>query len=78
MRVSLPILALLSTAAAFDEWRVTQRFATPLRFHENEDPNSVPDPLFGKGYLTTTQGKYLRNKQTDMAVTPGGVNPLDF
>ena len=32
-------------------------------YHFNEDPHSVPNPLAGKAYMTTTQAKYL-NKET--------------
>ena len=35
----------------------------PSEFGFNEDPHSVPTPLAGKSYMTSTQAKYL-NKET--------------
>ena len=52
--VSLAILALISTAQAV---RVSTPDGSPVYvqdFHFNEDPNSVPNPLAGKPYLTST------------------------
>jgi hypothetical protein len=34
-------------------------------FGFNEDPNSVPEPLAGKPYLTATQAKYLKKETWD-------------
>ena len=58
--VSLAILALVSSAQAV---RMTTPDGSPVHvaeFHFNEDPNSVPEPLAGKPYLTSTQAKLLR------------------
>ena len=33
----------------------------PLEFHFNEDPHSVPSPLSGKPYLTSTDAKHFRD-----------------
>ena len=40
-------------------------------FHFNEDPHSVPNPLAGKPYMTSTQAKYLSKEtwDTDTEVT---------
>ena len=62
-KISLAVFALISNAEA----SVIQGIVRPLQFHWNEDPNSVPDPLSGQMRLTSTQVKYLRNKQTDLA-----------
>ena len=35
----------------------------PLEFHFNEDPHSVPDPIAGKKYMTSTGAKLIRQKQ---------------
>jgi len=32
----------------------------PLEYHFNEDPHSVPDPIAGKKYMTTTQAKLIK------------------
>ena len=60
--VSLAILALTSTANAV-------KVATPdgfpvyaSEYHFNEDSNSVPNPMAGKPYLTSTQAKLLKNE----------------
>ena len=71
-------LALLNSASAFDEYIPTSRLVYPLAFHINEDPNSVPSPLQGKPYMTSTQAKLLRNNQSDLSSEPKGVNPQDF
>ena len=47
----------------------------PLAFHENEDMNSVPDPMTNKYYMTSTQAKLLRNNQDDLAYEPTGLDP---
>ena len=33
----------------------------PLEFHFNEDYHSVPDPISGKPYMTSTQARLLRS-----------------
>ena len=35
----------------------------PLEYHWNEDPHSVPSPIAGKRYLTSTQAKLERKGQ---------------
>jgi len=34
----------------------------PGEFHFNEDYHSVPDPLSGKPYMTSTQARLMKNK----------------
>ena len=43
----------------------------PLEFHFNEDPHSVPDPIAGKKYLTSTQAKTIRNFDEGDSFIPG-------
>ena len=40
--------------------------------HPNEDPNSIPSPLSGQGFVTSTQAKYDSNGTTDIAREPKG------
>lgn len=44
-------------------------------FHFNEDPNSVPNPLAGKPYITSTMAKLISNGQTQLAVEPAPIIP---
>jgi len=34
----------------------------PLEYHFNEDYHSVPDPISGKPYMTSTHAKLMKNK----------------
>mgnify|MGYP000032125368 CR=1 FL=1 len=68
--ISLAISALISTASAV-------HVATPdgfpvytQDFHFNEDPHSVPEPLAGKPYLTSTQARLFRDEQSQLAREP--------
>ena len=38
----------------------------------------MPEPISGNEYLTSTQAKYVRNKQTDMASEPDGLDQQFF
>jgi hypothetical protein len=40
--------------------------------HPNEDPNSIPAPLSGQGFVSSTQAKYTSNGTTDIAREPKG------
>jgi len=42
----------------------------PLEYHFNEDYHSVPDPLSGKPYMTSTQARLMRGGQTQLSVEP--------
>lgn len=44
-------------------------------FHENEDLNSVPDPMTNRHYMTSTQAKLISENQTDLAMEPVGLDP---
>ena len=48
---------------------------TPHAFHENEDPNSVPNPMTNKAYMTSTQAKLISRDQTDLSKEPEDVAP---
>lgn len=68
--VSIAILALISTA---DAVRVNTPDGFPVYtqdYHFNEDPHSVPNPLGGKPYLTSTQAKLFKNEQSQLAREP--------
>ena len=61
--VSLAILALISGSSAV---RVVTPDGSPVyvgEFHWNEDPHSVPNPIAGKPYITSTMAKLIRNDQ---------------
>ena len=56
-------------------------------FHFNEDPHSVPDPLAGKAYLTSTQAADIRSwaapgswipGQTEQDPNPHSIDPRYF
>ena len=49
----------------------------PLEYHFNEDPHSVPSPIAGKPYMTTTQAKYIRKETWDTDTEVTDINP-DF
>jgi hypothetical protein len=49
----------------------------PLAYHFNEDPHSVPNPIAGKPYLTTTQAKYLKKETWDTDTEVKDMHP-DF
>ena len=73
--VSLAVLALISTASAV---RVATPDGSPVYvadFHWNEDPNSVPNPLAGKPYMTSTGAKLLREGQSQLAREPDAIIP---
>lgn len=40
--------------------------------HPNEDPNSIPAPLSGQGFVSSTMAKYTSNGTTDIAREPKG------
>ena len=46
-------------------------------FHFNEDPNSVPNPLAGKPYMTSTQAKYYKGETWDTDTEVKDMHP-DF
>ena len=46
-------------------------------FHFNEDPHSVPNPLAGKPYMTTTQAKYYKGETWDTDTEVKDMHP-DF
>ena len=59
---SIAILALLGAVSA-----VHMNKKAPVRSgqpHWNEDPNSIPDPLKGKPYLTSTQARFIAENST--------------
>jgi hypothetical protein len=45
----------------------------PLSYQINEDPHSVPNPLAGKMFMTSTQARYLKEQTSDIPniETPG-------
>jgi len=45
----------------------------PLSYQINEDPHSVPNPLAGKPFMTSTQARYLKEQTSDRpnVETPG-------
>ena len=77
MKTSTAVLVLIGTVNAQSAPNSAHPAPVyPLDFHWNEDYHSVPNPLNGKPYLTSTQAKYVRNGQTDLASEPLGVNPI--
>lgn len=62
--ISLAVIALISTAQAAKLSTPDGSPIYPLEFHFNEDPHSVPDPIAGKKYMTSTQAKLLRQDQS--------------
>jgi len=48
---------------------------TPLMFHWNEDPHSVPNPIFNKPTFTATQAKYDRMAKNDLDTERFSVDP---
>ena len=59
--------ALLATASATPEGFPVY----PQEFHFNEDPHSVPTPLAGKPYMTSTMAKTLKDMTEDDKFLPG-------
>ena len=61
------ILALIASASAIQiNWDRYQ--ATPIhhpKLHWNEDPNSVPVPLKGVPFLTSTQARFINQNSTE-------------
>ena len=73
--VSLAILALISSSSAV---RVATPDGSPVwvqDFHWNEDPHSVPNPLAGKPYITSTMAKLIRKDQDQLAHEPAPIVP---
>ena len=62
--ISLAVIALLSTVQGARLKTPDGSPIYPSEFHFNEDPHSVPDPIAGKKYMTTTQAKLIKNGQT--------------
>ena len=60
------IIALLQSTSALRFYgpNLNQPLARPLRYHWNEDPHSVPNPLEGKKYLTSTQARFVSEEYT--------------
>ena len=52
----------------------------PLAFHWNEDPHSVPDPMNGKAYQTSTQARFKAENSTAniRSTEPKGPQPTDY
>jgi len=48
----------------------------PMSYQINEDPHSVPNPLAGKPFMTSTQAKYLKFETVDKpkTETPGSMD----
>lgn len=44
-------------------------------YHWNEDPHSVPDPMFNKPTFTSTQAKYDRMGKNDLDTERFSVQP---
>lgn len=58
---SIAVIALLSTAQAIRMKTPDGSPVYPGEYQINEDPHSVPDPIAGKKYLTSTQAKLIWN-----------------
>jgi len=43
-----------------------------LTFHWNEDPTSVPDPLSGREFITSSQARLARDGHSQLASEPQG------
>ena len=63
---SIALLALTSSVSAVP--------VRPLAFHWNEDPSSVPDPIYKKPYLTSTQARYIRDDLDDTVTEDKAIN----
>ena len=87
MKYSVSALALLNLVSAHKLknrgdpppiiWFNQPSLISPQTYHWNEDPHSVPDPMEGKHYVTSTQAKYMKHESTDLASEPVGIN-FDF
>ena len=77
--LSIAVSALLysSTNAVKFEYFHGPNPVRPHDYHWNEDYHSVPDPISGVNWMTSTQAKYLANEQTDVSSEPMGIN-YDF
>ena len=79
MKAFLPALAVQAVNLRLDPFleQITPKLEPthPLMFHENEDYNSVPDPMTNKRYMTSTQAKLISENQTDLAMEPVGLDP---
>merc|ERR1719453_1671222 len=73
-QITLAIVALISTSSAIKTPDGSPVY--PLEFHFNEDPHSVPDPIAGKKYMTTTQAKYYSKDTWDTKTEDSSLNPL--
>jgi len=60
-------LALCAANPVYDPLQV------PMSYQMNEDPHSVPNPLAGKPFMTSTQARYLRDSTNEYPSieTPG-------
>ena len=63
MKVSIAVSALLASVEAEKfEFFKPRRVIRPLDYHWNEDYHSVPDPISGVNWMTSTQAKWVRNE----------------
>ena len=62
-QINVAVLALLANSANAQSApnNAHPSPVVPLSYHWNEDPHSVPAPLAGNPYLTSTQARYLAN-----------------
>lgn len=70
---SLAVAALLSTSAASETPEGHPVY--PAEFHFNEDPHSLPNPIAGKKYMTTTQAKYIKKDTSDLDTEDTSIHP---
>jgi len=78
MKTSIAVLALVSSAQAVKVRDLYNTWSTPIQpqsYHYNEDPHSVPDPLAGKDYMTSTQAHLKIKKESQLASEPSHFNP---
>ena len=73
---SLAVSALLysSTQAVKYDFFHPANPVYPHDYHWNEDYHSVPNPISGVNWMTSTQAKYLANEQTDVSEEAKGIN----
>ena len=70
------VVALLISSASAIEMN-SERVIYPPTLHENEDPHSVPYPISGVDFMTSTQARHKANNYTGhiAAAEPNGVHP---
>merc|ERR1711967_125579 len=65
---SAVIALLFSSTTAFEYGKLSHPIH-PLDRHWNEDPHSIPTPMSGVNYMTSTQARFVAENSTANAVS---------